>query len=117
RLLSLFGLAWNIKVPTAEAQAQARRNGVDMSLTSPEVPGARPDVPVLPAPGLMLIFWMLLGAASGINLLQIVWHVFGWEVGEISIAVPVGGGVGALVGILLGLVRDPRMLVLVLAVF
>ena len=65
----------------------------------------------------MMVFGMLLGAATGINLTQAVWRVFGWGVGEVSIAVPVGGGVGALAGALLCLVRDPRLLVLVLAVY
>src|SRR5206468_155022 len=66
---------------------------------------------------LMMFFWMLLGGTAGINFLQAVWHVFGWDVGEVSIAVPVGGGVGALAGALLGLVRNPRVLVLLMAVY
>jgi hypothetical protein len=117
RLLAWLGLAWNVKLPSPEAQAQARRNEEDVPLPSPEAPGTRPDVPAVPAPGLMLIFWMLLGAAAGINFLQAAWRVFDWQVGEVSIAVPVGGAVGALAGALLGLIRDPRKLVLLMAVF
>src|SRR5207244_1411943 len=63
------------------------------------------------------IFWMLLGASVGINLMQAVWRLFDWSVGEVSIAVPVGGGVGAIAGALLGLIQNPRVLVLLLAVF
>lgn len=37
--------------------------------------------------------------------------------GEVTIAVPVGGVVGALAGALLGLIRNPRALVLLMAVF
>jgi len=66
---------------------------------------------------MMMAFWMLLGGAAGINLMQAVWRLFGWSVGEVSIAVPVGGGVGAIVGVLLGLIQNPRVLVLLLAVF
>ncbi len=120
RLLALLGLAWNVRLPSAEAQERARRDrggaagGTD--LESPSAPSA--DVPAPPlAAVMMLAFWVLLGAATGINVLQAVWRLFDWEVGEVSIAVPVGGGVGALGGALLGLVRDPRVPVLALAVF
>jgi hypothetical protein len=60
---------------------------------------------------------MLLGAAAGINFLQAVWRLFDWESGEMAIAIPVGGGVGALAGALLGLIRNPRVLLLLLAVY
>jgi hypothetical protein len=43
--------------------------------------------------------------------------MFGWSVGEVSVAVPVGGGVGAVVGGLLSLVQDVRVRALVIAVF
>jgi hypothetical protein len=76
----------------------------------------------LPAPALaervlMMAFWMLLGGAAGIKVLQSVWHFLGVGVGEVAIAVPVGGVGGALVGGLLGLIRNPRLLVLLMAVF
>jgi hypothetical protein len=81
--------------------------------------GARatpPELPVL-APALMMVFWMLLGAAAGIKVMQSLWHLLGFGGGEMSIAVPVGGVVGALVGLSLGLIRNPKVLVLVMAAF
>ncbi|MFN4261313.1 MAG: hypothetical protein ACK4RK_18670 [Gemmataceae bacterium] len=69
------------------------------------------------APLLMMTFWMLLGGAAGIKLAQSLWRLFGWEVGDVSIAVPVGGLAGALAGALLGLISNPRLLVLLMAVF
>lgn len=69
------------------------------------------------APALMMVFWMLLGGASGINITQSLWRYFDFEVGRISIAVPVGGVVGAAAGALLGLISNPRLLVLLMAVF
>jgi hypothetical protein len=65
----------------------------------------------------MMAFWMLLGGAAGIKLAQRVWQLLGWGAGEVSVAVPVGGGVGALAGALLGLISNPRLLVLLMAVF
>jgi stearoyl-CoA desaturase (delta-9 desaturase) len=117
RLLALLGLARNVKLPTPESQERARRGRRGQPAeVAPDAPSA--DVPAPPlAPLLMLAFWVLVGAAAGINLMQAVWRMFGWEVGEVSIAVPVGGGIGALLGALLGLVRDPRVLVLLLAVY
>jgi hypothetical protein len=81
--------------------------------------GARVSPPVLPvlAPALMMVFWMLLGAAAGIKVMQSLWHLLGFGGGEMSIAVPVGGVVGALVGLSLGLIRNPKVLVLVMAAF
>jgi hypothetical protein len=72
-----------------------------------------PAAPVL----LMMGFWMLLGGAAGINVTQTAWRILGWRVGEVAIAVPVGGTVGAAVGALLGLINNPRLLVLLMAVF
>ncbi len=88
-------------------------SGHDVTRASP---GALPSPPLL-APGLMMAFWMLLGGAAGINVMQGLWRILGFGVGEVSIAVPVGGVVGALAGALLGLVRRPRLLVLLMAVF
>jgi hypothetical protein len=69
------------------------------------------------APILMMAFWMLLGGASGIKLMQSIWPFLGFGGGVVTIAVPVGGAVGALAGALLGLIRNPRWLVLLMAVF
>ena len=113
RLLALVGLAWDVKLPTTEAEEHARRDR-----GAGAAGAARAAAPEgLPALPLMLAFWMLLGGAAGINFMQAVWRLFGWSVGEMSIAVPVGGAVGALVGGLLGLIRDPRVLALPLLVF
>ena len=76
----------------------------------------------LPTPALrervlMMAFWMLLGGAAGIKVMQTIWNFLGVGIGEVAIAVPVGGVIGALVGGLLGLIRNPRLLVLLMAVF
>jgi hypothetical protein len=73
-----------------------------------------PGLPV--APVAMAAFWVLLGGAAGINVAQAVWHLLGWA-GDVAVAVPVGGVIGAAAGALLGLVRDPSRLVLLMAVF
>jgi hypothetical protein len=78
---------------------------------------ASPTLSPAVAPVLMMAFWMLLGAAFGIRLMESVWRLFGVEVGEVSIVVPVGGAVGTLGGALLGLISNPRLLVLLMAVF
>jgi hypothetical protein len=81
---------------------------------------SRPDAPAAlaaRAPVLMMAFWMLLGAAAGINVARGLWHALGLGPGDDSVALPVGAGVGALAGALLGLVRDQRLLVLLMAVF
>jgi len=65
----------------------------------------------------MMVFWMLLGGAAGIKIMQSIWRFLGVEVGELTIAVPVGAMVGALAGALLGLINNPRLLVLLMAVF
>jgi hypothetical protein len=65
----------------------------------------------------MMAFWMLLGGAAGINAAQSLWRLLGLGGGEMAVAVPVGGGGGALVGALLGLITNPRKLVLLMAVF
>ena len=83
----------------------------------PDTP--RSSSPIYPAlaPVLMMAFWMLLGGAAGVKAMQSVWRLLGLGVGEVAIAVPVGGAVGALVGALLGLIRNPRSLVLLMAMF
>lgn len=82
-----------------------------------EMPFAnQPTVPPL-APALMIAFWMLLGGAAGIRLAQSIWELLGWGIGEVSVAVPVGGVTGAAVGAVLGRIRNPRLLVLLMAVF
>lgn len=76
-----------------------------------------PGFPPVMAPALMMAFWMLLGAAFGIRLMESVWRLFDIPVGEVSIVVPVGGAVGAVGGAFLGLISNPRLLVLLMAVF
>ena len=39
----------------------------------------------------MVVFWMLLGGAAGIKIMESIWHFLGVESGELTIAVPVGG--------------------------
>lgn len=75
-----------------------------------------PVSPVL-APVLMIVFWMLLGASGGIRLMEGIWRFIDLQVGELSIVVPVGGVVGAVAGGLLGLVSNPRLQVLLMAMF
>jgi hypothetical protein len=65
----------------------------------------------------MMAFWMLLGGAAGIKIMQSIWRLLGVDIGAVAIAVPVGGVAGALAGALLGLISNPRMLVLLMAVF
>ena len=74
-------------------------------------------IPLVLAPILMMVFWMLLGGAAGIKIMQSIWRIRGVESGEFTVAVPVGGVVGALAGALLGLIKNPRLLVLLMAVF
>jgi hypothetical protein len=81
------------------------------------VPIATPPAPPPVAPVLMTAFWVLLGGAAGINLAQSLWRLLDLGAGEVAVAVPVGGGVGALGGALLGLISSPRLLVLLMAIF
>jgi hypothetical protein len=80
---------------------------------------AQPAGPVPPrlAPVLMMAFWMLLGGAAGIRAAQTLWQLLDLGGGAVSVAVPVGGAAGAVVGGLLGLISNPRLLVLLMAVF
>ncbi len=89
--------------------------------TSP-MDDAKPDpttlqAPLPFAPLLMMAFWMLLGGAAGIKLSQSLWQLFSWGGGFVSVAVPIGGAVGAVGGAVLGRIRNPRLLVLLMAVF
>lgn len=89
--------------------ATIRRSGVEAPApTSPAAPLA---------PMLMMGFWMLLGGAGGVRVAQSLWQILGVEGGQVSVAVPVGGAVGAVSGGLLGLISNPRLLVLLMAVF
>ena len=74
-------------------------------------------IPPALAPVLMVVFWMLLGGAAGVKFMQSIWHLLGVATGDVAIAVPVGGVLGALAGGLLGLISNPRVLVLLMAVF
>jgi hypothetical protein len=91
-----------------------------MKDTEQQIPDAplstAPTAPPLAPAVVMMAFWMLLGAAAGINITQTIWRLLGFSVGEVTIAVPVGGVVGALGGALLSLIRKPRLLVLLMAV-
>ena len=79
---------------------------------------AKPEPPGTPlAPVLMTAFWMLLGAAAGIRVAQSLWHLLDLGGGSVAVAVPVGGAAGAIAGGLLGLISNPRLLVLLMAVF
>src|ERR1051326_3509696 len=49
--------------------------------------------------------------------MQSIWHLLGVETGDIAIAVPVGCALGAGAGGLLGLISNPRVLVLLMAMF
>jgi hypothetical protein len=94
----------------------------DAPAASPVVPAStRPseENPTLSplAPVLMMAFWALLGGAAGIKIMQSIWSFLGFGGGEVAVAIPVGGVVGALAGALLGLIRNPRCLVLLMAVF
>jgi hypothetical protein len=75
-----------------------------------------PEVPLMDRL-LMTVFWMLLGGAAGIKIMQSLWRFLAFDVGEVTIAVPVGGVIGAVVGVLLGMITNPRLLVLMMAVF
>jgi hypothetical protein len=83
------------------------------------LPASRPTAPIPPvlAPVLMMAFWMLLGGAAGIKAMQSIWHFLDFDMGQFSIVVPVGGVVGTVIGALLGLISNPHLLVLVMAVF
>lgn len=59
---------------------------------APSLPRTPPSLPAPLAPVLMMVFWMLLGGAAGIKLAQSTWRLLHWGTGEVSIAVPVGGG-------------------------
>lgn len=84
---------------------------------SGDTPSATQPARLPLAPLMMMAFWMLLGGAAGIRAAQSIWRFLGVDAGEVAIAVPLGGGVGALAGALLGLISNPRMLVLLMAVF
>jgi hypothetical protein len=89
----------------------------DAEQRAPETaPPTLPGSPVL-APVLMMAFWVLLGAASGIRLMESIWRFIDFQVGELSIVVPVGGVVGAFAGGLLGLINNPRLQLLLMAMF
>jgi hypothetical protein len=62
------------------------------------------------APVLMMVFWMRLDGAPGIRIAQSLWHLLGLGAGRVGVAVPVGGA-------LVGLISNPRLLVLLMAAF
>jgi hypothetical protein len=89
----------------------------DIQQKAPDAPESTSPIPPALAPVLMVVFWVLLGGASGIKIMQSVWHLLDIAMGDVAIAVPVGGVLGALAGGLLGLISNPRVLVLLMAVF
>jgi hypothetical protein len=89
----------------------------DSKQEGPETPRPTPAIPPPLAPILMMAFWMLLGGAAGIQLAQSMWQLVGWGDGDVSIAVLAGGVMRALAGPLLGMINNPRLLVLLMAVF
>lgn len=82
---------------------------------APSTPRSTLSIPSPVAPLLMMTFWMLVGGAAGIRLAQSLWQFLGWDTGSVSIAVPVGGIIGAGLGALLGLITNPRALLLLMA--
>ena len=89
----------------------------DLHQPAPDAPESPSPLPPVLAPVLMVVFWMLLGGAAGVKIMQSIWHLLGVETGDVAIAVPVGGALGAVAGGLLGLISNPRVLVLLMAVF
>lgn len=83
----------------------------------PDTDGSPPPIPPVLAPVLMMAFWALLGGSAGIKIVQGIWPFLGFGGGDVAIAIPIGGVAGALAGALLGLIRNPRWLVLLMAVF
>lgn len=60
---------------------------------------------------------MLFEGAAGIKITQRLWHLLGFLDGDVSVAVPLGGAAGAIAGALLGVIDNPRLLVLLMALF
>src|SRR4051794_16856964 len=57
------------------------------------------------------------GTVTNSNLAQLVWRFFEWEVGAVSIAIPLGGSIGLVLGAVVGWITRPALLVLLSAVF
>lgn len=83
----------------------------------PDVAASPTPAPPVVAPVLMMAFWALLGGAAGVKIVQSIWPFLGFGGGEVAVAIPIGSVAGALAGALLGLIRNPRWLVLLMAVF
>lgn len=64
-----------------------------------------------------MVFWMLLGGAAGIKVTEAIWRCRGAEAGELVVAISAGGVAGATAGAFLGLIQNPRALVLLMATF
>ncbi len=75
------------------------------------------QIPPVLAPRLMMVFWMLLGGAAGIKITETIWRCRGAEAGELVVPVSIGGVAGAFVGALLGLIQNPNVMVLLMAIF
>ncbi len=112
-------ISQNLNAP-ADSPMSAPTAAAHLGEEATSCPAKQPQGLPTPPPSafvLIMVFWMLLGGAAGIKIMQSIWHILGVEVGSVAIAVPVGGVVGALAGGLLGLISNPRWLVLLMAVF
>ncbi len=106
--------------PPADSPVAAPTAASPLGEEATPCPAKQPQGLPTPPPSafvLIMVFWMLLGGAAGIKIMQSIWHILGVDIGSVAIAVPVGGVVGALAGGLLGLISNPRWLVLLMAVF
>jgi hypothetical protein len=87
--------------------------------------GTSQEVPIAPPPAspkaareyrLLMVLWMLLGAATGIKFVLVIGRLLNSTVWQLAIAVPLGGLVGARIGVRIGAVASPRWLVLLMVV-
>ena len=65
-----------------------------MNDTQPAVPDSAKPISLIPpvlAPRLMMVFWMLLGGATGIKITESIWRFCSAAAGELSVEVAVGG--------------------------
>ena len=79
---------------------------------------SKPAVPkrALPAIRLLMVLWMVLGAATGIKFMLVACRLLQADDWGLAIAVPAGGLVGARIGVRIGSIGSPRWLVLLMVV-
>lgn len=89
-----------------------------MSNSHQEAPIAKRSASHKPAPAyrLLMVLWMLLGAATGIKFTLVIGHLFHLSVWQLAVAAPMGGLLGARIGVRIGAVASPRWLVLLMVV-